>query len=93
MRWKDATTYSQGARGVAEPRVWALDIGDGIRVVVHRRHGLPGWFVTCYALQINNHALTGDMDAEIAQSEGLDFVHTRALAVFRAIEAATESVR
>lgn len=46
--WKDATTYAASDQDRV-PRVWELHFGNH-RLVVHRIHGLEGWFFSCYSL-------------------------------------------
>lgn len=76
MRWRDATSYSRGGRGTAEPTIWELDV-DGLRVVVHRWHGLEGWFLSCHAMGVDKSALAATA-LESAQNEALIILRGKA---------------
>ena len=75
--WKDVTGYGHGERGTAEPRAWELDLA-GLRVTVHRLHGLPGWYGTCHAMGVKDANLCAN-NATDAQPEFLGYLHKRSL--------------
>jgi hypothetical protein len=52
-QWRDATGYSAGERGKAEPRSWERPFWHS-RIVVTRRHGVANmWYVFCPLLNID----------------------------------------
>lgn len=61
--WEDRSSYSQGERGTKDPTIWELE-RDGIRISVHRWHGLSGWFLTCHALALERIQLASEAAAE-----------------------------
>lgn len=80
MKWKDTTSYSRGERDTVEPRQWELDLG-GLRVCVHRYHGLDGWFGTgwfgtCHAMGVERQQLDSTTPAD-AQQELLGYLKSR----------------
>lgn len=74
--WTDATSYSRGERGESEPRIWHLEL-DGLLVIVHRWHGLDGWFVTCHAMGVDKETLAAAA-LDSAKNEALIILRGRA---------------
>lgn len=68
-KWKDATSYSRDERGRVDPNAWELVVSD-LRIVVHRWHGLEGWYGSCRDLGVEKMALAATV-AESAQNEFL----------------------
>lgn len=78
-KWKDATSYSRSEGDAAKrtPRSWALGEEHRERVLLHRHvHDPGGWFVTCYALDIEQHRLVAS-ELPDAKIEALEFVSTK----------------
>lgn len=69
MNWTDTTGYARGQQGKKEPTEWTLKSGD-LSISVHRYLGLPGWFVSCYQLNIDRKKLQSE-DLKHAQVEAL----------------------
>lgn len=77
-QWRDVSGYSRGERGVIEPVSWELD--GPLRVVVTRRHGERGWFVTSYTLN-SNHTPLGSPNIDDAKAEAIELIRTRLTAL------------
>lgn len=71
INWEDATSYSRGDKERI-PSIWHLKVGC-LRIAIHRLIRMEGWFVTCYALDIENNPLCSE-DINKAKIEGLQLV-------------------
>lgn len=56
LKWTDETGYSQTEKPPRVPRVWRAKV-PGMKISVHRYHGLQGWYLTCLDLDIELQAL------------------------------------
>lgn len=76
MSWRDVTSYSQGDKERV-PRSWEWKrIGPPtLRILVHRLIGLPGWYLTCFDVNLRDMGL-GD-DLEKAKANALKMVRVR----------------
>lgn len=66
--WRDITSYSQRDQQRI-PQSWELDCGR-IRLVVTRRHGLEGWYVS--ADGFFSYSALGSADIEHAKVEAME---------------------
>lgn len=74
-QWIDATSYSRNETSKnTVPRSWALGVGHLSRIRVHRHRDDPSaWFLTCYALSIEQACLKAK-ELEDAKVEALAIV-------------------
>jgi hypothetical protein len=72
LEWKDQTSYSAGERGNVQPRIWETRV-EFLRIVVHRKVGLDGWFGTCHTLSVKDRPLDG-INADEAKVEFVRFL-------------------
>ena len=75
LDWKDTTSYSRGEyerSGGREPREFTLGVVGIGRLVVHRYHGLEGWFWSLHGPEMNiARQQLGSESAEHAKMEAL----------------------
>lgn len=73
--WVDTTSHFRGETSKnTTPRSWALGTGHLSRIVVHRHMSdKEAWFLSCYALKIEQHQLRA-VELEAAKAEALVFV-------------------
>ena len=72
MTWIDTTSYPRGTQGQRPPTEWTLKAGN-ILVCVHRYLDLPGWFLSCFQLNLDRKKLQAE-DLKLAQVEALTFL-------------------
>jgi len=56
IKWTDGTSYSKSEKERI-PRVWRAKIKT-MDIIIHRIHGIPGWYLTSRYLNIKDYALT-----------------------------------
>jgi len=70
-RWKDATSYSRDeATGHKIPRTYEYKT-ESLKIIVTRLGILPGWYLLCYDIGINNHRqlqVGEDLDAAMREA-------------------------
>lgn len=76
LKWKDATSYDRFDKE-RTPRVYEL-CGHGERIVIHRIHGCPGWYITSHAGRFRDRRLdtdgeTGEHAKEAARKYLIDY--------------------
>jgi hypothetical protein len=89
-KWTDETSYSRGERGTIEPTTWEWN-GGGLRAIVHRYHGLGGWFGTCHELRVDRRTLDSVL-LDDAQEEFLSYLWARACDFADALESVRPKV-
>ena len=55
--WQDVTNPYSKNDEKKEPKIVELDVGNLMRIMVHRIAHYPGWYLTCFKLQIKNKEL------------------------------------
>lgn len=63
LTWKDATSFSRDETD-RTPRVYEAR-ADRFRLVIHRWHGIPGWFFTCHPGLFDKHPLEAETPSEL----------------------------
>jgi hypothetical protein len=74
MIWKDGTSYSQGDEERI-PTLLKCKIKT-LEIIVHRIHGIPGWYLTCRYLEsmhIKDHRLNGE-DLESCKHQSIAII-------------------
>lgn len=63
MKWQDATSYSQGQRGIKAPSAWKATVG-GFQILIMSDHLYhPGvWVMNCNGLGIKEKRLAGHVE-------------------------------
>lgn len=85
MRWRDASSYSRGERGVIAPTAWELDCGP-VKITVHHYIGCgANWFVSSEVVGLRTHDLKTD-DVEAAKASAVALVKQRLKAMCAAVE-------
>ena len=74
MKWKDGTSYSRGNEERI-PTVLKCEISK-LEILVHRIHGLGGWYLTCRYLNIEYQKLDYD-ELQDCQSQAVEIVRQK----------------
>lgn len=82
-KWEDKSSYSQGETNRV-PTVWEINVG-GVRVIVHRYHGLEGWFGSCYEMNVQRFQLQA-VELEEAKAEFIKYLKGRAAKMLTLLE-------
>jgi hypothetical protein len=71
VNWEDGTSYSRNDK-VRTPSILRCKINT-LEIVVHRIHGISGWYFTCRYLDIKEHQLNGE-DLESCEHQSIVIV-------------------
>lgn len=90
--WVDKTSYAQGTRKKAEPRIWEIEVNDGLKITVHRHiHYGDAWLLTCRRIGLEHERLES-LDVDEAKREALVITSNKLEEIRRKAQDAIEKI-
>lgn len=88
--WQDTSSYSQTLgrrRGVMTHRSWEKQYPSGLRIAVHRLHGIQNqWFLSTYNPELFKQKSLKSTDIKEAQSEAMSLIKRKLKSLWNEME-------